>query len=169
MSRAFVRENEQDPGVLPELAVSPHPNWVTAAGYSQLQARVAALEAERRSLRPAMEGAQSAATGAFDMPSDAASLARIERDLRYFRARLASARLVEPAVAPTSVRFGASVELAYADGALRRYRIVGEDEADPASGLVSWVSPLARALEGAEPGDSVAIPGGEVEVVSVAR
>jgi transcription elongation factor GreB len=168
MSRAFVRENEQDPGVLPELAVSAHPNWVTATGYAQLQARVTTLESEKRGRLPAI-GAQSASTNPLDMPTDAASLAHIERDLRYFRARLATARVVEPAGSPTSVRFGVSVELAYVDGKARRYRIVGEDEADPSSGLISWVSPLARALEGAEPGDRLAVPGGEVEVVSVDR
>jgi transcription elongation GreA/GreB family factor len=153
MSRAFVRENDQDPGVLPELAVSTHPNWVTATGYAQLQARVVALEAEKRQL----------------LIADVASLARVERDLRYFRVRLASARVVESAGAPTAVRFGVRVELAYPDSTVKTFRIVGEDEADPASGSISWVSPLARALEGAERGDRLAAPGGEVEVVSIDR
>jgi len=64
------------------------------------------------------------------------------------------------------VGFGATVDLVDEDGARYRYRIVGEDEADPEQGLVSWVSPLARALEGARVGDSVIWkrPAGDLEV-----
>ena len=55
----------------------------------------------------------------------------------------------------TGSRFGASVEVVDDERPHYRYRIVGEDEADPEHGLVSWVSPLARALNGARVGDSV--------------
>ena len=51
--------------------------------------------------------------------------------------------------------FGARVEVVDADGRRERFRIVGEDEADTEHGLVSWVSAVARALEGARVGDRV--------------
>ncbi len=81
MSRAFVRESDQDPGELPERAVSPHPNLVTARGLAALEARVRELEDRRRAARTA---------------NDTAALAVIAGDLRYFQARRDSARLVSP-------------------------------------------------------------------------
>jgi transcription elongation GreA/GreB family factor len=50
------------------------------------------------------------------------------------------------------VQFGRTVDLERDDGRLQTFRIVGEDEADPASGSVSYVSPLAQALLGKQGG-----------------
>ena len=152
MSRAFTREYDDDPGVVPERAISPHPNLVTPAGLAALEAQVRSLEGER-----------SAARGA----ADAALRARIERDLRYFTQRLASARVVVPADAPERVRFGVRVSLRTAAGASQTFRLVGEDEADAARGLVSWVSPLAQALLGHEAGDVVHFQAGELEILAL--
>jgi transcription elongation factor GreB len=159
MSRAFIKESDSVVEALPELEISTHPNWVTATGLAQLQSRVDALEAERNAAREAREGGVA----------DATLLARIERDLRYFRARLASARLATPSAGRSGAYFGSKVTLAYPDGSVRPYRIVGEDEADPAAGLLSWVAPLARVLEGAEPGDEISFAGLNLEVVSIER
>jgi transcription elongation GreA/GreB family factor len=158
MSRAFVKEGDGAAEALPELAISPHPNWVTSRGLALLQARVETLESERAELR------SLAASGA---TTDAATVARIERDLRYFRARLTSAKVVTPQPGRRGAHFGSTVVLAYPDGKQRRFQIVGEDEADPSAGLLSWVAPLARALEGAEAGDPLLVGGASVTVVSV--
>lgn len=158
MSRAFVKESDGAVEPLPELTISPHANWVTARGFALLQTQVEKLEAERAELR---------SRAATVTTTDAATVARIERDLRYFRARLASAKIVAPQADRPGVHFGAAVLLAYPDGTQRRFQIVGEDEADPAAGLISWVAPLARALEGAEAGDAVRVNDIELEVLEV--
>jgi transcription elongation GreA/GreB family factor len=141
MSRAFVKESDDAGEALPELAVSPHPNFVTPAGLRLVEARIAALGAELKAARAA---------------DDKSLLARVNRDLRYWTQRRATARVVPPVAKPDVVRFGVSARLRYVDdGAEARFEIVGEDEADPAHGLVSFVSPLAKALLGKRVGDEV--------------
>lgn len=149
MSRAFVKEPDGDEtsGELPELPQSAHPNHVTPAGLAALEARAAALEAERRALLAAGDGL-----------SRRPALARLERELRYVTARIASAIVTQPPECPEAVAFGCLVTVADEAGAERRFRIVGEDEADPGRGKISWVSPLARALDGAQVGDLVTWP-----------
>ncbi|MCW5573508.1 MAG: GreA/GreB family elongation factor [Steroidobacteraceae bacterium] len=161
MSRAFVKEGDGDDAVLPERRVSPHPNFVTASGLAQIDSQVRSLEAARLAARAA---ARDVAQGAHD----AAALATIERDLRYWTRRKATARLIVPAAEPDVVRFGMTVTLRAADGTERRLRIVGEDEADPARGLVSWVSPVAEELLGAAPGEEIEIGGLRYEVTRLA-
>ena len=150
MSRAFTRESDDDPGTLPERPVSSHPNLVTPGGRAALEAQVRSLGDERQAARAA---------------GDKSLLARIERDLRYFTQRLATARVVAPATAADRVRFGVRVTLRNARGEEQSFRLVGEDEADAARGLLSWVSPLAQALLGHEPGDSVRFQAGELEIL----
>ena len=154
MSRAFVKESEDaDGGELAELVVSPHRNLVTAEGLAQIEATLQRLEQELSAARSAGERA---------------AVARAERDLRYWRQRRISAELVPALVGPhDSVRFGSCVALRTAAGRVWRFRIVGEDEADPASGLVSWVAPLAEQLLGARIGDSVTFQGAEAELLSI--
>src|SRR5580700_9906699 len=94
MSRAFVRESDGDPGALPERAVSTHPNFVTPRGLAAIEARVRELDGERQAARDS---------------GDAAARARVERDLRYWSARRASARVVGPASVAERVRFGMRV------------------------------------------------------------
>ena len=52
------------------------------------------------------------------------------------------------------------------EGKTKTYKIVGVDEADPTAGKVSWLSPIAKALLGAEEGDSIRLhlPKGDVEI-----
>lgn len=141
MSRAFVKEGE-DSGLdeLPELVVSPHRNLVTPAGLAIIETTLAGLETQLADARAA---------------ADRETTARTERDLRYWRQRRVSAELVPHERAPSVVRFGCEVVLETADGERPRFRIVGEDEADPARGLISWVSPLAEELLGCSVGDEV--------------
>jgi len=158
MSRAFVKESEDAAPELPELPQSPHPNHVTARGLRLLRERLAASEAAQAAL-------------ALEPEPDAMRRAHDEREQRWLRARIQAALPADPAHAPGDrVVFGSTVEVVSADGAGRRYRIVGEDEADPEQGLVSWVSPLARALLGARTGDTVVWrrPAGDLEI-EVAR
>jgi transcription elongation GreA/GreB family factor len=153
MSRAFVKESDQDAGdAPPERAISPHPNLVTPAGLQQIEARVRELDADLKAARGAQDGA---------------AVARVSRDLRYWTRRRATARVVEPRAAPDAVRFGVQVRLHFADGAETTYRLVGEDEADPARGLVSYVSPLAVALLGKTVGARVEVSGRAAELVAL--
>jgi transcription elongation GreA/GreB family factor len=59
------------------------------------------------------------------------------------------------------------VTLQYEDGAERSYTLVGEDEADPAQGLISWISPIAQALLGASVGDEVTLQGQRAEITKL--
>jgi len=155
MSRAFVRDTDGEPESLPERAVSPHPNFVTPRGLAQIETRLEELDTARAAARAA---------------SDRDQLARIDRDLRYWSARRASARLVEPGSsdssgsAATVVRFGMQVTLRLAGGEIKVFRLVGEDEADAAQGLLSYVAPLAGALLGRQCGERVSFQGGEAEI-----
>lgn len=149
MSRAFVKESDGADGQeLPELQVSPHRNLVTPAGRLQIEAKVEQLQAE---LSVARAGA------------DRALIARIQRDLRYWKERLRTAEVVM-ATATDIVRFGSTVTLEKKDGSRVEYQIVGEDEADPARGRISYVAPIAKLLIGASEGDRVALPDGMAAV-----
>ena len=66
------------------------------------------------------------------------------------------------------VAFGSTVTFTRDDGRRQTYRIVGEDEADPAAGSISYVSPIARALVGKAVGDSVSLGEQELEIVDIA-
>lgn len=154
MSRAFLRESDGEPESLPERPVSDRPNLVTPEGLKQIESRLRELEAQRHAARTS---------------DDAASLARIDRDLRYWNRRRATAQLVEAQPNPASVRFGVRVRLRRDDGRESAYRLVGEDEAEPMQGLLSWASPLAQALLGREAGDSVTFQGTELEITGIER
>jgi transcription elongation GreA/GreB family factor len=143
MSRAFVKESDKVTSVLPERAISAHPNFVTPRGLALLDARIRDLEARRRAARAA---------------NDFETIDSIARDLRYYQNRRETARLMQPLAAPSAVRFGVQVRLRTASGAEPLWRVVGEDEADPARGLLSYVSPLAMELMGCGVGDTVELP-----------
>ena len=155
MSRAFVRENDDGaevPQDLPERPVSSHPNFVTARGLQQIESRIHELEAAREAPKRS---------------EDKDALARIDRDLRYWQQRKATAKLVEPDTEPVKVRFGVRVSLQYEDGTQRRFTLVGEDEADPAQGLISWMSPIAQVLIGTSVGDEVTLQSKRAEIVKL--
>ena len=158
MAVAFTREEdyESQAADLPDRPVSAHPNLVTASG-------LAAIEAELAAARTAYQAAQALG----GVSTDRTAMARATRDLRYWSARRGSAQLTEPASKAGVVQFGRTVELEREDGRRQSFRIVGEDEADPAAGSVSYVSPLARALLGKSVGDEAVVGGGEVEIVAV--
>ena len=63
--------------------------------------------------------------------------------------------------------FGHQVMFSRDDGRRQAFRIVGEDEADPRNGSISYVSPVARALIGKAPGDVVLVGDHEIEILSI--
>jgi transcription elongation GreA/GreB family factor len=153
MSRAFVKEHDGASGEeLPELAVSTHRNLVTRDGLARIEETVARLEAE---LAEARAG------------EDTATVARAERDLRYWKQRKSTAEVVPPTRDSDRVRFGSRVTLGVGGTERLSFRIVGEDEADPGLGLISYVSPVAQSLLGAAVGDRVPFRGGEAELLGV--
>jgi transcription elongation GreA/GreB family factor len=152
MSRAFVRETEAEVIELPDRPISPHPNFVTSSGLAKIDARVHELNAARE-----------AAVVAEDLPA----LSGIDRELRYWRQRRDSARIIVPPPDPEVIRFGVNVQLQFHDGSARDFRLVGEDEANPASGLLSWTSPVGKALIGHHVGDVLEVFGREAEIVEL--
>jgi transcription elongation factor GreB len=163
MSRAFVKESDADPvDELPDLPQSPHPNYITSAGLQHLRERLAALRLQRRSLDE-----QAGDDMAQNLPRGS-----IERDIRYLEGRIERAIEVDPATQGVDrVYFGNAVTVADAQDRHLRFVIVGEDEADTGRGLVSWASPLGRALLGGRAGDVVSWrrPSGatELEVIEI--
>ena len=153
MSRAFVKEQDGADQVddLPDRALSPHPNLVTPEGLAAIDAQLARLHEEAACLG-----------------DDKTARAHNARDVRYWSARRASAQVVEPPMDEDEVRFGATVAIVREDGRRQTFRIVGEDEADPERGTLSYVSPLARAIVGKGVGDTAQLSGAEVEIVSIA-
>ena len=150
MSRAFVKEGAGDDD-LPDLPPSPHPNYTTPAGREALAAR---LGVAQRSLTAAL-----ADQAAGRVPADGRSVPQWQREIRWLEARLAAAIVVQPSTtAPERVAFGVRVQLEDAERRHYCFRIVGEDEADPDRGDISWVSPLATALLGARVDDEVLWP-----------
>lgn len=158
MSVAFTKEGDLEATAadLPDRPISPHPNLVTPDGLASIDAALA----EARE-------AYAAAREAGDVQTDRTAMARATRDLRYWSARRASAQLVEaPADSPT-LTFGGQATVARDDGDELTYRIVGEDEADPKAGRISYVSPLARALLGKGVGDIAKMNGRDFEIIAL--
>jgi len=140
VSVAFRRESD-DEHMEPkfELPIPPGPNLVTARGLRLIREEVAALEA-------------ADLTG-----QDEETVKKLRRTLRYWRARLATAQ-VQPVPTGDVVAFGTRV-IYRLGGSEKRVAIVGHDEADPNEGRISFTSPLARAMIGAEVGECVDFAG----------
>jgi transcription elongation factor GreB len=147
--------------------MSDVPNYITPAGYAKLTDE---LEYLRRTERPRIvqEVADAAAQG--DRSENAEyiygkrRLREIDRRMRFLAERLKHVQVVDPAKqSGERVVFGAIVDLEDEDGNASTWQIVGEDETDPQKGLISWKSPLGRALIKKTEGDSVNVkrPTGE--------
>nr|WP_047167975.1 GreA/GreB family elongation factor [Sphingomonas sp. Y57] len=154
MSVAFRRESD-DEHLEPkfELPIPPGPNLVTERGAALIAAKVAELEV-------AIETAVAA-------QATEEVLKSLKRDLRYWATRHATME-IQPAAAGDEAAFGTRVRYRL-HGQEKTVAIVGDDEADPAAGLVSFSSPLARALIGAGEGDFADFAGktDAIEVVEV--
>ena len=160
MAVAFTKEESSETASetqLPDRPISPEPNLVTATGLAALQA---AMEAARL--------AYEAAQAIDDINERRRQSAVPVRDLRYFSERVRTAQLVPDPTATDTVAFGSTVTFARDDGTERTYRIVGEDEADPKSGTISWIAPVARALMGKSVGASFTIGDQDFEIIAIA-
>ena len=150
MSVAFRRESDEE-HLEPkfELPLPPGPNLVTPRGLALIAARKVELEA-----------AVAAAT-----PE---ALPELQRDLRYWQARHATAQLAAPASGEV-VALGTTVTIEQ-DGKARTLTIVGHDESEPAAGRIAFTAPLAKALIGNEVGEEVDPPGpgGTITIVAIA-
>lgn len=160
MSVAFTKEDSAETAsetLLPDREISPEPNYVTEAG-------LAALRAQLEEARVAFE----AASAIEDINERRRQSAGPLRDFRYFTERLRTAQVLPPPESIETVAFGSTVSFSRDDGRTQQYRIVGEDEADPKSGSISYVSPVARMLMGKEVGDTVTVAGRELEITGIA-
>ena len=156
MSVAFVKEpNEDQVDVLPDRDLGPDANIVTPRGHRLILEAIETLAARRT---------EAQASG------DKVAIATINRDLRYWRTRQATAEIAEPAPGvPDTVQFGTRVTIERDEGRRQSFIIVGIDEADPARGYLSYVSPLARSLISKEPGEVVRAGTSDAEIVAVER
>ena len=160
MSVAFTKEESAETAsetLLPDRPISPHPNLVTEAG------RIA-LELALRAAQEAYEAAQAIE----DVNEKRRQAAAPLRDIRYFAERLRTAQVIADPSSTETVAFGSTVTFSRADGRVQTYRIVGEDEADPKAGSISFVSPVAKSLLGKAVGDVVGSGSQELEIIAIA-
>jgi len=159
LSVAFTKEESAETAsetLLPDRPISPHPNLVTEAGLQALQLQL-------REAREAYEAAQRIE----DVNEKRRQSAVPLRDVRYLTERLRTAQLVPHPASTETVAFGSTVTFSRADGRVQTYRIVGEDEADPKAGSISFVAPVARLLIGKAVGDVVGSGSQEIEILSI--
>jgi transcription elongation GreA/GreB family factor len=159
LSVAFTKEDSAETAsetLLPDRPISPHPNLVTAAGLK-------ALELQLEQARAAYEAAQKIE----DVNERRRQAAIPLRDMRYFAARVRTAQVMSDPASSETVAFGSTVTFRREDGRVQTYRIVGEDEADPKSGSISFVSPVAKLLFGKAVGDEVGASGQELEIIKI--
>jgi transcription elongation factor GreB len=180
MNKAFTKETDYDESAdavvepvdpLPEGA----PNYVTAAGAVRVRAELRRLLDEEIPRLEALAGTGRESSGARD--NEAKSKARrrlkeIKAQARLLESHVARFEVVAPnADGHGAVRFGARVTVLDEGDNERTYLICGVDEAEPETGAVSWISPIAKALLGREPGDEVTLrlPRGEqrLEILDV--
>ncbi len=153
MSKAFTKESDED-GVteLPDREVSSFPNLVTPAGLVAIDAEIT---------RHSAFNAEALAAG------DREAAARAARELRYWTQRRNSAEVQPAPTSSDTVSFGSTVNILREDGRRSSWRIVGEDEADPSNGLLSYVSPLARAMTGKGIGEWIEAGATEAKIVAI--
>jgi transcription elongation GreA/GreB family factor len=154
MSSAFTKEQDDDNPRedLPDRPVSPHRNLVTPEGLEQIEGELSRLHRE-------IDRATA--------DDDRRALAVAQRDLRYWTARRASAEVVHAIADHSQVRFGHRVVVELDDGERRAFRLVGEDEGDPAKGLIPYVAPLAQGLMGKSVGESAEVIHHSARIVEI--
>ena len=160
MSVAFTKEESAETAsetLLPDRPVSPHANLVTESGLK-------ALEFQLQRAREAYETAQKIE----DVNERRRQAATPLRDGRYFAARVRTAQVIANPASTETVAFGSTVTFRRDDGRIQRYHIVGEDEADPKAGSISFVSPVARILMGKAVGDVAGLSEQKLEIIAIA-
>ncbi len=142
-------------------------NYITAKGADNLRAELRKLLYEDR---PEVVRVVSWAASNGDRSENGdyiygkRKMREIDRRIRFLQKRLDKAEVVDPLKQPKDrVLFGANVEISNEEGELKKYRIVGIDETEVSNGLISWISPVAKALLNSKVGDEVTVrtPKGE--------
>ena len=162
MNKAFVPEADTDDEEVESAKPLPAglKNYITPAGYRRLQDEFKQLwEIERPALVQTITWAASNGDRSEngDYIYGKKRLREIDRRIRFLSKRLEASLVVDPTTRTEceQVFFGATVTVEHGDGSQRIYSIVGVDEASAAHGLISWVSPLARALLKAREDDEI--------------
>jgi len=178
MSKAFINEDSQADldDELPEPSVpAGQKNYMTPKGFARLQDELQDLLYKKR---PELTAVVSWAAGNGDRSENGdyiygkKRLREMDKRIRFLTKRLESAEVVDPVqVKSDQVFFGATVTVKDEDGELKTYSIVGVEEADPAKGKISWISPLTTALLKKRAGDWISFrsPKGlrELEIVRI--
>lgn len=172
MSKAFVKEDAEDEDDIdPPGEALPPRNYITPAGYARLKEELKhLLDLDRpevvRIVSWAASNGDRSENG--DYLYGKKRLREIDRRIRFLTRRLDKAEVVDALqqAGLDQVFFGATVSYLQSDGIERTVRIVGVDEVDPANGLISWVSPVAKALIKSREGDTVSLmtPAGRLEL-----
>lgn len=160
MSVAFTKEDSAETAaeaILPERPVSPHPNLVTKSGLEALERQLAQARA-----------AFDLASAIDDVNERRRQMANPLRDVTYFAERVHTAQVMPDPLTTDRVAFGSTVTFIRDDGRTQTYRIVGEDEADPKAGSLSYVSPVACVLMGKGVGDVASLGNQELEIIKIA-
>ncbi|WP_299823117.1 GreA/GreB family elongation factor [uncultured Pontibacter sp.] len=163
MSRAFVKEDDagQAPIIPPRAALPAGvSNYVTPQGLEQLRTELTELETERSQTEANHEDASERSRKLTILNSRISALAH----------RISSAKVIDPKGQPADeVRFGATVTLKTISGGKkglkRTFTIVGVDEAAVEKGLIAFVAPIAKAVQGLRQGDQANLPMGRGEEV----
>ena len=159
MSVAFAKEDRAEAAsetILPARPISDRINLVTEAGLKMLHDELARAR-----------GALEAASVLDDVNERRRQSAVPVRDVTYYAERV---RTAQPMPVPTSndvIAFGHTITFARDDGRTQTFRIVGEDEANPAQASISHGSPVAIALTGKTIGDLVRLGQRELEILSI--
>lgn len=151
--------------------MSDRPNYITPEGLQTLKDEKHELWSVER---PKVVKVVSWAAGNGDRSENAdyqygkKRLREIDRRVRFLTKRIEAAKVVDPADQTNrdQVFFGATVVYENDREEEVRVRIVGEDEVDSTKGLISWISPVARALIKGRVGDLVTVktPKGDEEL-----
>lgn len=159
MSVAFAKEDSAEAAsetVLPPRPISDRPNLVTETGLKMLQSELARAQQ-----------ALEAANILEDVTERRRRTAVPVRDVRYYAERVRTAQLSPAPTSKSAVAFGHTVSFERDDGRRQMFRIVGEDEADPSQGTISYASPVAAALIGKSVGDVVQLGPRELEILTI--
>ncbi len=166
MNNEFTTEgddaDDEEPSELSSHVPLGSKNYITPAGFLRLQNE---LDQLWRTERPALVQTITWAASNGDRSENGdyiygkKRLREIDKRIRFLAKRLENSEVVDPALRKNcdQIFFGATVTVCGLDGENRTFSIVGVDEAEPARGLVSWVSPLARALLKAREDDTVTL------------
>lgn len=135
----------------------PKDNLITPGGYDRMYAELRSLADQDR---PQLLEEIAAAAAQGDRSENAEyiygrkRLREVDKRINFLKSRLERARIIDPkSQSGEKVDFGATVTIEDEGGKHKTWFIVGEDEADPSSGKISWKSPLGRALLNKKPGD----------------